>query len=213
MVQKNRHAANAPRDGSPRVHSSSSIRDCQLGQFTDVAERVVMAETELGDYSYVERHADIIYAKIGKFCAIAADVRINALNHPMQRISQHKISYRPNEYFLFAKIDKDFREARRAASVEIGHDVWIGHGAIILPGLKIGHGAVIAAGAVVTKNVDAFAVVAGVPAKRLKWRFAKKIRQRIERLAWWNWPHDRLADVVMDMRVMAVEEFLEKYES
>lgn len=211
MVQK-RHSANAPRDGSPRVHSSSTIRNCELGQFTDVAERVLMAETLLGNYSYVERHTEIIYATIGRFCAIASDVRINALNHPMERISQHKITYRPNEYFLFAKIDKDFREARKADIVEIGHDVWIGHGAIILPGLKIGHGAVIAAGAVVTKDVEAFAVVAGVPATRIKWRFAKKIRDRILVLAWWDWPHDRLAEVVSDMRELTVAGFLEKYE-
>ncbi len=171
-----------------------------------------MAETVLGDYSYVERHTEIIYATIGKFCAIASDVRINALNHPMERISQHKITYRPNEYFLFAKIDKDFREARKADIVEIGHDVWIGHGAIILPGTKIGHGAVVAAGAVVTKDVEAFAVVAGVPAARIKWRFVKKIRNRILALAWWDWPHDRLAEVVSDMRELSVEGFLKKYE-
>ncbi len=211
-MEQKRHSANAPRDGSPRVHSSSTLRNCELGQFTDVAERVSMAETVLGDYSYIERHTEIIYANIGKFCAIASDVRINALNHPMERISQHKITYRPNEYFLYAKIDKEFREERKSAIVEIGHDVWIGHGAIILPGLKIGHGAVIAAGAVVTKHVEPFAIVAGVPAKRLKWRFGKKIRSRIIALAWWNWPHDRLAEVVSDMRELKIEAFLEKYE-
>jgi phosphonate metabolism protein (transferase hexapeptide repeat family) len=208
-----RHAANAPRDGSPRVHASSLLRDCELGQFTDVAERVLMAESSLGDYSYVERHCEIIYARIGKFCAIAADVRINALNHPVQRISQHKITYRPNEYFLYAKIDKEFRETRKNAEVEIGHDVWIGHGAIILPGIKIGPGAVIAAGAVVTKDVEAFAIVAGVPATRLKWRFKKSIRTRIIKLAWWDWPHDRLATAVEDMKELSVEEFLAKWET
>ncbi len=211
-MEQKRHTANAPRDGHPRVHSSSTLRNCDLGQFTDIAERVVMAETTLGDYSYVERHCEIIYASIGKFCAIASDVRINALNHPKERISQHKITYRPNEYFLHAKIDKEFREARKSAVVDIGHDVWIGHGAIILPSLKIGHGAVIAAGAVVTKDVDAFAIVAGVPATRIKWRFARKIRMRIVALSWWDWPHDRLAGVVSDMRNLNVEEFLGKYE-
>jgi phosphonate metabolism protein (transferase hexapeptide repeat family) len=212
LVDKPRHTINAPRDGSPRVHSSTTLRNCELGQFTDVAERVLMAETILGDYSYVERHTEIIYATIGKFCAIASDVRINALNHPMDRISQHKITYRPNEYFLFAKVDKDFREARKSAVVEIGHDVWIGHGAIILPGIKIGHGAVIAAGAVVTKDVEAFAVVAGVPAKRIKWRFAKPIRIRIIKLAWWDWDHEQLAKAVEDMKAMTTKDFLNKWE-
>jgi phosphonate metabolism protein (transferase hexapeptide repeat family) len=211
-MEQKRHSTNAPRGGSPRVHASSTLRNCELGQFTDVAERVLMAETTLGDYSYVERHTEIIYAKIGKFCAIASDVRINALNHPMERISQHKITYRPNEYFLYAKVDKDFREARKNAVVEVGHDVWIGHGAIILPGLKIGHGAVIAAGAVVTKDVEAFAVVAGVPAKRIKWRFAKSIRIRIIKLSWWDWSHDELAKAVDDMKAMSTIDFLNKWE-
>src|SRR5882724_1207093 len=113
--QENRHTINAPRDGSPRVHSSAQLRECVLGQFTDVAERVVMAECSLGDYSYVERQAEAIYTRIGRFCAIASNTRINALFHPLDRISQHKITYRPNEYFLYAKVDKDFRKERRAA--------------------------------------------------------------------------------------------------
>ena len=210
--KQKRHSINAPRDGGPRVHSSSVLRDCVLGQFTDVAERCLLAECAVGDYSYIERHVEAIYTDIGKFCAIAADARINALSHPIDRISQHKITYRPNEYFLYAKVDKDFREARKAARVTIGHDVWIGHGAIIMPGLSIGHGALVAAGAVVTKSVEAYAIVAGVPAKRIKWRFKKSIRARIIRLAWWDWPHDQLAKAVDDMRVKDVEKFLEKYE-
>ncbi len=208
-----RHLINAPRDGTPRVHSSTILRECVLGQFTDVAERCLLAETTIGDYSYIERHVEAIYTDIGKFCAVAAEVRINALNHPLDRISQHKITYRPNEYFLYAKVDKDFRESRKEARVIIGHDVWIGHGAIIMPGLSIGHGAVVAAGAVVTKNVEPYAIVAGVPAKRIKWRFKKSIRTRIIGLAWWDWPHDRLAKAVDDMRTFSIENFLKKYEA
>ena len=205
------HQNNAPRDGSPRVHQSAELRDCVLGQFTDVAARVVMAECELGDYSYIERGAELIYARVGKFCAIAANTRINALNHPLDRVSQHKITYRPNEYFLFAKVDTEFREQRRIARVEIGHDVWIGHGAIIMPGVNIGHGAVVAAGAVVTKNVLAYEIVAGVPARHIKWRFAKAIREKISALAWWNWPHDKLAQAVDDMRLLKPKEFVAKW--
>ncbi len=203
----------APRDGAPRVHGSATTRNATLGRFTEIKERVQFLDSSLGDYSYIERHAEAIYSEIGKFCAIASDVRINALNHPMERISQHKITYRPNEYFPHAKLDKAFREQRIAAKVTIRHDVWIGHGAIILPGVTIGHGAVVAAGAVVTKDVAPYAIVAGVPARFLKWRFPPDISARIIRLAWWDWDHERLAAAVDDMRVLDVGSFLAKYEA
>jgi phosphonate metabolism protein (transferase hexapeptide repeat family) len=208
-----RHSPSASRAGEPRVHGSASLRNATLGRFTEVKERVQFWDSGLGDYSYIERHSEVIYARIGKFCAIASDVRINALNHPVERISQHKITYRPNEYFVGAKLDKEFRESRTSAVVEIGHDVWIGHGAIIMPGVRIGHGAVIAAGAVVTKDVAPHAIVAGVSAKFLKWRFAPEISARIIALAWWDWDHGRLATAVDDMRALSVEDFLERYEN
>jgi phosphonate metabolism protein (transferase hexapeptide repeat family) len=211
MDQPLRHSPKATRDGTPRVHATAQLRDTTLGKFTDIAERVVLAECDVGDYSYFERNVEAIYCSIGKFCAIAADVRLNALDHPIERISQHKITYRPNEYFLGAKVDKDFRSLRQAKRVKVGHDVWIGHGAIIMPGLSIGHGAIIAAGAVVTRDVAPYAIVAGVPAKRIRWRFEKSIRTRIIKLGWWDWEHDRLAAAIADMQTLSPQEFLKRH--
>jgi phosphonate metabolism protein (transferase hexapeptide repeat family) len=211
MKQPTRHSPKASRDGAPRVHATAEIRDCVLGRFTVIGVRVVLAECELGDYSYFSRGAEAIYTTIGKFTSIASNVRINALGHPTDRVSQHNITYRPNEYFVDSKIDKGFRELRQQKRVHIGHDVWIGHAAIILPGISVGHGAVIAAGAVVTKNVKPYAIVAGVPAKHIKWRFPKSIRTKIINLAWWDWDHDKLAMAVDDMRVMRPKEFIAKW--
>jgi phosphonate metabolism protein (transferase hexapeptide repeat family) len=213
MKVPQRHSTKASRDGSPRVHASAEVRDCILGRFTIVGVRVVLAECELGDYSYFSRGAEAIYTTVGKFTSIAANVRINALGHPIDRVSQHNITYRPNEYFVDAKIDKGFRELRQSKRVIIGHDVWIGHGAIILPGIVIGNGAVIAAGAVVTKDVEAYAIVAGVPAKRIKWRFEKTTRDRLQALAWWDWDHDKLATAIRDMQDLSPEAFCEKWQA
>jgi acetyltransferase-like isoleucine patch superfamily enzyme len=97
----------------------------------------VLREVTVGDFSYFERNAEAIYTEIGKFCSIAANTRINALEHPIERITQHKVSYRPNEYFRWLGVDEDFRaNAGKARQVIIGHDVWIGHGAVIMPGIS-----------------------------------------------------------------------------
>jgi phosphonate metabolism protein (transferase hexapeptide repeat family) len=211
MKEPLRHSPRASRDGSPRLHPSAKVRDCQLGRFTDIGERCIMAECEIGDYSYFERHSEAIYTTVGKFCAIASDVRLNAVDHPLDRVSQHKITYRPNEYFVGAKVDADFRASRQAKRVVIGHDVWIGHGAVVMPGIAIGHGAVIGAGAVVTANVPAYAIFAGVPARHIGVRFSPEIANELVKLSWWDWDHDKLAMAIPDMQSLPPSEFIAKW--
>ena len=206
-----RQGPQSTRGGAPFVHGSANLRNAKLGRFCEIKERVQFWDSELGDYSYVERQSEVIYSVIGRFCAIASDVRLNALSHPIQRVSQHKITYRPNEYFAGAKLDKAFRDGRSTAQVKVGHDVWVGHGAIVMPGVSIGHGAVIAAGAVVTKDVAPYAIVAGVPARFLKWRFEPRIAERIIALSWWDWDDAKLAQAIPDMQVLGIAAFLEKY--
>lgn len=201
------------RDPKPRIHKSSLLQDVECGRFSEVAERVVLRDVKLGDFSYIERHSEAIYADIGKFCSIAANVRINALEHPMERVTTHKLTYRPNEYFFFHGVDQTFRAHRQSKRVTIGNDVWIGHGAVIMPGISIGDGAVIGANAVVTKNVEAYAVHAGVPAKFLKWRFPADIRVRLAKLQWWNWPLEKLAQALPDIQSMNICALLGKWES
>ena len=95
----------------------------------------------------------------------------------------------------------------------IGHDVWIGHGAIILPGRNVGTGAVIAAGAIVTKDVPAYTIVAGNPAQDRPPRVSTSaIAERLQALAWWDWSHEALRSALPDFRKLGVDAFLDKYE-
>jgi len=199
------------RDPEPRIHSTAELKSCRLGRYASVGERVVLREVTVGDFTYFERNAEAIYTAIGKFCSIAANSRINALEHPIERVTQHKVSYRPNEYFRWLGVDTGFKGRRQRKRVRIGHDVWVGHGAVILPGVSIGNGAVIGANAVVTHNVDPYEIMAGVPARRLKRRFAPEISERIEALAWWDWPVAKLADSIPDMQSLPIEDFLERW--
>jgi len=201
-----------PADSEPRIHTTAELKACRLGRHVAIGERVVLREVTVGDYSYFERHGEAIYTRIGKFCSIAANVRINALEHPMERVTTHKITYRPNEYFKFLGVDQDFRERRRAKPVTVGNDVWIGHGAVVMPGVAIGDGAVVGANAVVTHDVAPYEVVAGVPARTLRMRFAPEIAARLVALAWWDWPAEKLADAVPDMQALGIEDFLRRWE-
>lgn len=199
-------------DPSPRIHPTAELKGCRLGPYSAVGERVVLREVKLGDFSYFERHAEAIYATIGKFCSIAANTRINALEHPLERVTTHKLSYRPNEYFRYLGVDQEFRERRRARAVTVGNDVWIGHGAVVMPGVTIGDGAAVGANAVVTRDVAAYTIVAGIPARPLRPRFPDEIAARLAALKWWDWPVERLHEAVPDMQALPVEAFLDKWE-
>lgn len=201
------------KDPEPRIHPTAELKACRLGRYASIGERCILREVSVGDFSYFERHAEAIYTTIGKFCSIAANSRINALEHPMERLTTHKVSYRPNEYFRWLGVDASFRERRRGRAVTMGHDVWIGHGAVIMPGVRIGNGAVVGANAVVLKDVEAFCIVAGVPSRPLRRRFAPAVADRIEALAWWDWPVEKLARAIPDMQAMPIEAFLDRWEA
>jgi phosphonate metabolism protein (transferase hexapeptide repeat family) len=197
----------------PLVDTSAEVRDSRLCRYTQVGARTKLLETELGDYSYVMNDSDVAYTTFGKFCSVAAMTRINPGNHPMQRASQSHFTYRASAYFPGEADEAAFFDWRRLHHVTIGHDVWIGHGAVVLAGRRIGTGAVVAANAVVTKDVPAYAIVAGNPARLVRPRFPDDIAVRLIRLAWWDWTHEALRLALPDFRVLPIAAFLDKHES
>lgn len=140
--------------------------------------------SSIGDYSYIGQNARLIYAEVGKFCSIAGDGAYGMGNHSLNYISSSSIftSRRNGTRIRWTKLPS-FEEYKK---INIGNDVWIGTHVLILGGVTIGDGAVIAAGAVVTKDVPPYAIVGGVPAKVIKYRFSKDVIEKLLNTEWWS---------------------------
>lgn len=195
----------------PFVHDGCDITNCTFGAYVEIGAGSRLAHSEIGDYSYCDRYADIANASVGKFANIASFSRIGATDHPLHTASCHHFLYRSQDYWDDAEADPAFFEHRRSRRAHIGNDTWIGHGAMIKPEVSLGDGAVIAAGAIVTKDVEPYTIVAGNPAKFLRLRQPQAIADRMMALAWWDWSHDALRAALPDFRALKAEAFLEKY--
>jgi len=194
------------------IHPECEVTDCAFGAFTEVGRGSRLAHVTLGDYSYCDRLCDLANAGIGKFANIASFVRIGATDHPMDRASLHHFLYRSASYWRDADDDAAWFAQRRVRVSRIGHDTWIGHAAQVKPEVVIGHGAVVAAGAVVTRDVAPYTVVAGVPARPLRARLSADLADRMIALAWWDWDHARLRAALDDFRTLSAEAFVDRHE-
>lgn len=167
-----------------------------LQGYNKLAKGTMLNEVELGKFTYVAG-AKIARAQIGAFCSIGPNVTIGGLgSHPVNWLSTHPafFSTRMQAGATFVQADK-FEELKW---VEVGCDVWIGANVTILDGIRIGHGAIIAAGAVVTKDVPPYAIVGGVSAKLIKYRFEPEMIDSLLDLRWWCLPEEVISLIADD---------------
>jgi len=201
-----------PKIAETFIHETVRRREAQIGRRCEILANTRIEYASLGDYSYLGENCEVADAAIGKFTAIANSVRIGAPNHPMGRASQHRFTYVPEYYEAAASRDRDFFADRRGDRVIVGNDVWIGHAAILLPGVNVGDGAVIAAGAVVSRDVAPYTIVGGVPARPIRKRFDDAVAASLRRIAWWDWPDELIFERLADFRSEAIEEFCRRYD-
>lgn len=146
--------------------------------------------SSIGYASYVSDHSFIKNTVIGRYTCIANDVMTVAGNHPTSFVSIHPAFYSLAQKPSYVKQSKfeDFKylDSEKRVSIKIGNDVWIGARVTILEGISIGDGAVVAAGAIVTKDIPPYAIVGGIPAKVIKYRFNEEIIQKLLKLKWWE---------------------------
>jgi phosphonate metabolism protein (transferase hexapeptide repeat family) len=198
--------------GAPFLHPEVELGEGnRFGAYVELGRGSRVSGSVLGDYSYCDRYADIANADIGKMVNIAAFARIGATDHPLGKAALHHFHYRSDDYWDDAERDHGWFALRRARRAAIGHDAWIGAQAQVKPGVAMGVGSVAASGAVVTRDVPDFWIVAGVPARPLRRRFPDAVCAGLVRLAWWDWDHATLRDRLEDFRTLPAEAFLDRY--
>lgn len=188
---------------------SSRIEYSKVSSLAKVWGDCKIFHSTIGDYSYIGRHCRVIHAHIGKFCSIAGD-------YSQIGMGKHSLSYISTSSLFTEKRNGTGSSWSKTSEFEeydeivIGNDVWVGSTVKIMPGVHIGNGAVIGAGAIVTKDVPPYAIVVGVPAKVIRYRFPEEVIKKMEESKWWELDEDILKEHISLFQRPMVDDDLEK---
>lgn len=163
-----------------------------------------------GAFSYCRSSKIPSDFRVGRYCSIAPNVEVSDQNHPLDRLSTHSFTFKAHAQELAKNhnksvLIKSFRTLDEPP--RIGHDVWIGRDVLLKRGITIGHGAVVGQRSVVTKDVPPYAVVVGIPARIVKYRFSDELISELLALEWWDYPFFDFADI----DVSQVDAFIDKF--
>ncbi len=157
-----------------------------------IGQNASVLDCFMGNASYIAFESNLSHCIIGRYTCIGPYVKIISGKHPVRFASIHPFFYTKENQIGLSFVEKtkfkehDYIDTEHHYHVLIGNDVWIGSGAQIMAGIKVGDGAIIAAGALVTKDVSPYTIVAGVPAKEIKKRFDEETIARFIKIRWWD---------------------------
>jgi acetyltransferase-like isoleucine patch superfamily enzyme len=175
---------------SGKLGDNCSLVDSHLGQNTSISLSCSLGCSQIAQYSYISDNSRLFGTQVGKFCSFGSFLICGLGNHPTNFISTHPIFFSTLKQSGITFSDKNYFDEH--PEVKIGHDVWIGARVFIKNGISIGNGAIIAAGSVVVKDVPDYAIIGGVPARLIKYRFEESIIEQLLKIQWWNWSEEKL---------------------
>jgi Acetyltransferase (isoleucine patch superfamily) len=177
------------------------------GKHTNIVYPCNIFNVTLGDYSYIAKNSSISNTQIGKFCSVGLNFCCGLGIHPTNGISTAPMFYSTHCQNGFSLSDKN--KITESKQITIGHDVYIGANVTVLDGVTIGNGAIVGAGAVVTHDIPPYAIVAGVPAHILRFRFSQEQINKLLEIQWWNFEEYNLTAV--EEYFFDIDKFIDKY--
>ncbi len=174
-----------------RLLNRPALRNCDIASTAKVGTGSNCISVKMGRYSYMGKNNSVCNAEIGAFCSIASYCAIGGGEHAIHFVSTSPVF---NKGRNILKKNFALLEPQQSGKTTIGNDVWVGEQAFIKAGITIGDGAVIGAHAVVTHDIPPYAIVAGAPAKIIRFRFSQEEIEKLLKLQWWNWSEEKLKD-------------------
>ena len=183
----------------------SQLNNTTASEFSTYYPPFYLHNVIIGKYTYIGKNSFITNTEIGKFCSIGPNFCSGPGIHPVNGISTSPVFYSSNPPvgMPFSSKSKIIENKK----VYIGNDVFIGANVTILDGITVNDGAIVGAGAVVTKNVEPYSIVTGIPAKIIKYRFEKEYIDELLELKWWNFDDDKLK--LVEKYFFDIEKFIE----
>jgi acetyltransferase-like isoleucine patch superfamily enzyme len=170
-----------------------------IGKYCSINCKKIGKYTFINEYTRIDSHTNLI----GRFCSVSHNVKIGLGSHPLDFVSTNSFCYDPKYEFVN---QLEYDSFKYKGYTVIGNDVLISANAIILAGVTIGDGAVIGAGSVVTKDVEPYSIVAGIPAIHIKYRFTKQQIDKLLKIKWWNLDENILKHQISKFK--SIEEFI-----